>query len=268
MDVVTYWPMWNPAWMKSELSHKDSATRENGCCCLSNRGMDDLHRFVTHQGPQVRWTGGSVGHFTLLGWLRPRWIVCSILTLGHASWGGRSTIGTDWALCTSRTRGLQRFQSGLLSSRTRGVVHLQELAADWDTLYRWGRVDILRYSAQRLTSYQIIGDKKYVYIFKIGVPSWSMEQDPFPQTRWRSQSRCFGHRFIDLNLAWRLHGGFIFGTRVGGCFPLASPSLRCASTAFSGGVINGITARRTGRDRDSWNRYVTFEVRDGWNETI
>jgi hypothetical protein len=48
--------------MKSELSHKDSATRENGCCCLSNRGMDDPSPFCDPPGassPLDRGLGGA-----------------------------------------------------------------------------------------------------------------------------------------------------------------------------------------------------------------
>jgi hypothetical protein len=94
--------------------------------------------------------------------------VCNIVIQGHVSWGGQSTTSTNGALRTSRTRGLRRLWSGLLSLRTHGFVRLWGLTAYWDTLCRWDRVDILRYSAQRFTIYQITRIKTYsrqVYLF-------------------------------------------------------------------------------------------------------
>jgi hypothetical protein len=106
-----------------------------------------LRRFAIHQGPRVHRIEGLVGALQAARLTLASVNVCSILTQGHVSWVGWSTTDTDGALCTGRTQGLRRLQRGLLSLSTRGLVHLWGLAADWDTLCRWGWVDILRYSA-------------------------------------------------------------------------------------------------------------------------
>jgi hypothetical protein len=59
-----------------------------------------------------------------------------------------------------------------------------------------------------------------------------------------------------------------WGVGLAVAFPLASPSLRCTGTGSGGGVINGFTVRRTGRNGGSQNRYVILEARDGCDEII
>jgi hypothetical protein len=49
--AVTYQPMQNLAWMKSGLSHKDSATCENGCGCAPDEGLDEPSLVCGPPGP-------------------------------------------------------------------------------------------------------------------------------------------------------------------------------------------------------------------------
>jgi hypothetical protein len=62
----------------------------------------------------------------------------------------------------------------------------------------------------------------------MSVPFLALSQDLALRTRWRSRSRCLSHGFINFDPASKFPHGFpgsFLGSRVGGGFPLASPSL-------------------------------------------
>jgi hypothetical protein len=72
--------------------------------------------------------------------------------------------------------------------------------------------------------------------------------------------------FINFNSARRLpHDflGFLLRSRVGGRFSLAGPGLQNVGTSSIGGVIDGLTTKRTGQNRDGRDWDVALKAGDG-----
>jgi hypothetical protein len=143
-------PLWNPAWINSRLSHKDSATCE--CCCVvpqTEARMSPCH-VDTHGQPRVHRTGG------LWEMLRGTW-----LALGLRRQGLEKAEHHRHQVCILWAWGLRGFWCSFLSWRTQGLVHLWGRAANWSTLCRSVRVDILGHSTQRFMNQEVVKEETY-----------------------------------------------------------------------------------------------------------
>jgi hypothetical protein len=108
-------------------------------------------------------------------------------------------------------------------------------------------------------------------MLEIGSPARSKDWDSFLGSRRRSRCGCCGYRFIDLDSPQRFPCsflGFLLRSWIGSGLSLACLIPRRTGTSSGGTVAIGLATRRLGRDWDNQDRHVTFEARDGRNETV